>query len=105
MTSARFLKEIADEVVIGVAMIFQRSLHQANIPDEWWKEIVTPIFKGGNKDCTKAENYTPFTLTSKTCKVLENVIHRNIISHVDQQKCWHMFKMNFIKSMAWNRTD
>ena len=32
--SARFLKETADEVAIGLTFIFQASLHQANIPDE-----------------------------------------------------------------------
>ena len=35
MISARFLKETADEVAIGLKLIFQASLHQANIPDEW----------------------------------------------------------------------
>ena len=47
MTYARFLKETADEVATGLTLIFQASLHQANIPDEW--QMMTPIFKGGNK--------------------------------------------------------
>ena len=34
MISARFLKETADEVAVGLTLIFQASLHQANIPDE-----------------------------------------------------------------------
>ena len=85
MISARFLKETADEVAIGLKLIFQASLHQANI-DEWRKAIVTPIFKGGNKDHSKAENYRPISLTSITCKVLEHIIHKNRISHLDQQR-------------------
>ena len=68
MISARFLKETADEVAIGLKLIFQASLHQANIPDEWWKAIATSIFKGGNKDRSKADNYRPISLTSITCK-------------------------------------
>ena len=86
MISARFLKETADEVAIGLTLIFQASLYQANILDEWRKAIVTPIFKGGNKDRPKAEDYRPFSLKSITCKVLEHIIHRNIISHLDQQR-------------------
>ena len=60
MISAGFLKETADEVAIGLTLIFQASLHQADIPDEWWKGIVTPVYKGGNKDCFKAESYRPY---------------------------------------------
>ena len=66
MISARFLKETADEVAIGLTLIFQASLYQANIPDEWRKAKMPPIFKGGNKDRSKAENYRPITLTSIT---------------------------------------
>ena len=32
--SARYLKETADEVAMGLSLIFQASLHQASIPDE-----------------------------------------------------------------------
>ena len=66
MISARFLKETADEVAIRLTLIFQAPLHEANILDEWRKEIVTPIFKGGNKDHSKAENYRPISLTPIT---------------------------------------
>ena len=84
-TSAIFLKETADEVAVRLTLIFQASLHQANIPDKWRKEIRTPIFKSRNK---ALKNYRPITLTSITCKVLQHIIHRNIISHLDQQRIW-----------------
>ena len=45
MVSARLLKETADEVATGLAM-----------------------FKGGDKDCSMAENYRPISFTSVTCK-------------------------------------
>ena len=47
---------------------------------------MTPIFKGGDKDRSKAENYRPISLTPITCKFLEHIIHRNIICHLDQQR-------------------
>ena len=88
MISARFVKETADEVAIGSKLIFQASLHQANIPDKWRKVIVIPIFKGGNKDCSKAENYRSISLT----------IHGNIISHLDQQRILTDVQHGFCKS-------
>ena len=100
MISGRFLKETADEVAIGLALIFQASLYQANIPDKWRQAIVTPIFKGGNKEPSKAENYRPISLTSITCKILEHIIHRNIIFHLDQQRMLTDFQHGFRKSRS-----
>ena len=73
------MKEAADKVAVGLALIFRASLHQTNIPDEWQKAIATPIFKGGNKDHSKAETYRSISLTSITHKVLQHIIHSNII--------------------------
>ena len=75
------MQETADQEVVVL-----ESLHQANFPGEWQKVIVTPIFKGGNKDHYKAnnENYRPISLKSTTCKNLAHIIHSNILSHLDQ---------------------
>ena len=81
-------------------MIFQASLHQCNIPNDWRKAIVTPIFKGGNKDRSKAESYRPISLTSIACKVLEHIIHKNIISHLDQQRILADVQHGFRKSRS-----
>ena len=97
---ARFLKEIADEVAIGLTLIIQTTLHQAIIPDEWQKAIVTPIFNGGNKDCSKAENYRPISLTSIICKVFEHITHRKIISHLDQQTMLTKVQHGFCRSRS-----
>ena len=59
---------------------------------------MTPIFKGGNKDRSKAENYKLISLTSVACKVLEDIIHRNIISHLDQQRMLTDVQHGFRKS-------
>ena len=98
MISAKSLKETADEVAIGLTLIFKASSHQANFPNQWRNAIVTPIFKGGNKDHSKAENCRPISLTSITSKVLENIIHRNIISHLDEQRMLTDVQHGFRKS-------
>ena len=72
ITPAWFLKETADEVDVKLAMIFQASLHQDNIPGKWWKATMTPIFEGEYKDPSQAVNYKPTSLNSITCKVLEH---------------------------------
>ena len=84
--------------MIGVTLIFQASLHQANIPYKWRKAIVTPIFKGGNKYSSNAGNYRSIGHTSITWKVLEHINHRNIISHLDQQRILTDVQHEFLKS-------
>ena len=61
---------------------------------------MTPTFKGGNKDHSKAENYRPISLTSITCKVLEHIIHKNRISHLDQQRILTDVQPGFRKSQS-----
>ena len=48
--SGRFLKELSTEISPALALIFNASLHQQKIPDDWRKAVVTPIYKQGKKD-------------------------------------------------------
>ena len=41
-----------------------------------------PLFKKGDR--SKAENYRPISLTSLSCKLLEYVVHSNIMAHFDK---------------------
>ena len=57
--------------------------------------------KEGNKYCSKAENYTLISLTSRLCKVLEYTIHSNTISHLDQQRILIDIQHGFPKSQSY----
>ena len=87
--SARLLKECSRAVTDGFVLLFNASLSQGKIPDDWRHALITPIHKGGNKNKTVAENYRPVSLTSVTCKVLEHVVHSHVISHLDNHNVLH----------------
>ena len=76
--SARLLKETSLEKAPGLALIFQASLCQG----DWRKANVTPSYKQGKKDWGKAENYWPISLTSISCKILEHIIHSNVMNYL-----------------------
>ena len=59
--SARFLRETSSEIAPALAFIFQASLYQQCIPEDWRKAYVTPVYKSGKKDRSKAENYRPIS--------------------------------------------
>ena len=77
--SARLLKECSSEIAPILTLIYNKSLAQGTVPDDWRQANVAPIFKKGEK--YNAANYRPVSLTSICCKTLEHIIVSNINKH------------------------
>ena len=77
--SPKLLKELAEELAPILTLLFQTSLQQGKIPDDWRTADVVPIFKSGEK--SKAENYRPISLTCILCKTMEHIISSSIMHH------------------------
>ena len=80
--SGKILKTCANELCEIYQKLFQASLDQGQVPDDWKKANIVPLFKKGDR--TKPENYRPVSLTSISCKLLEHIIHSNIMDHLDK---------------------
>ena len=78
---SRLLKLAAAELSPGLTKLYQLSLDQGQIPQDWETANVSPVFKKGNR--STPSNYRPISLTSIACKVLEHVVFSNIMSHFD----------------------
>ena len=74
--SARVLKECSSEIASILALIYNETLAQGTVPDDWRQANVAPIFKKGEK--YDAANYRPVSLTCICCKTLEHIIVSNI---------------------------
>ena len=59
-------------------LIFNSSLHQGELPMDWKRANIVPVFKKGDK--TLASNYRPILLTSISCKIMECLILTHISS-------------------------
>ena len=66
----------------GMTKIFQKSIDCGELPDDWLNANVAPVYKKG--DVHKAENYRPVSLTSVTCKLLEHIICKHILTHLEE---------------------
>ena len=77
----RFLKEFATEISPALTLVFQASLQQGMVPDDWKQAFVTPVFKKGDR--TAPSNYRPISLTSVCSKLLEHIIHSQVMRHLD----------------------
>ena len=65
--SPRFLKEMAPSIAPALALIFQTSRDLGQVPEDWKKVNITPLFKKGDK--SKAANYRPVSLTATCSKI------------------------------------
>ena len=81
--SPRVLKELADVLSKPLATLFQKSLDQATVPEEWKKARVTPLYKKGDKYLPS--NYRPISLTCVTCKVMEHIVTSQITRHLEEK--------------------
>ena len=61
--------------------IFKLSLSSGECPEDWRSANVTPIHKKGDR--TDPSNYRPVSLTSQVCKVLESIVRKHILKHLE----------------------
>ena len=78
---ARVIKELKEEMVKPLKILFQKSMDDGEIPDEWRDAEVTPIFKKGNK--ADPANYQPVSLTVIIGKTMERIIKEEVTRHVE----------------------
>ena len=81
-----------------MTLLFNNSLNQGMVPQEWKKALVTPIHKKGNKKL--ASNYRSVSLTSITCKIIEKIMYSFIIDHIYANNYFSNFQHRFIKGRS-----
>ena len=78
----KLLKEIAEEISVPPAIMFNLSLREGTVPNEWKHANVVPILKKGN--ICKAENYRPVSITSVVCKLLEPLQRDHMVDFLER---------------------
>ena len=80
--SNAILKNCASQLAPGLSAIFQKSVDSGKLPEDLVNANVSPVFKKG--DVHLAENYRPVSLTSVSCKLLEHVICKHLLNHLEK---------------------
>jgi hypothetical protein len=76
------LTETCDIIASPLCTIFQRSLDEGEVPEDWKLGNITPICKNGLRD--DVCNYRPVSITSHVCKVIESLLKDVIVKHLDR---------------------
>ena len=77
----RVLKEAASAIAPFLCFIFQKSIDTGSVPADWKHANIIAVYKKGSR--TAANNYRPVSLTSVPCKLLEHIMFRHIMTHLD----------------------
>ena len=78
----KLLKLCSKELSPVFTILFQASLDQGTIPEDWKLANIVPLYKKGDRKTP--ENYRPVSLTSIPCKLLEHIIHSSVMDHLEK---------------------
>ena len=77
----KILKTFSEQISLPLSIIFQKSYDSGEVPADWKKANVTPIFKKGKKSL--ASNHRPVSLTPIPCKIMESIIKDDVTEYLE----------------------
>jgi hypothetical protein len=80
----KLLLELYEEVSQPLCLIFNKSMEESVVPQDWRIANACPIYKHGSR--SQAENYRPVSLTSQVCKVFETLVRDSIVKHLEDNQ-------------------
>ena len=94
----RVIKELAEELSEPLSIIFEKSWRTGEVPDDWRRANVVPIFKKGKKE--EPGNYRPVSLTSIPGKIFEQIIKKSVCKHLENNAVITRSQHGFVKNKS-----
>lgn len=75
---------MSKEICLPPTILFKHSLESAELPVEWKRANVSPLFKKGSRSLKS--NYRPVSLTSQISNMMEAILKDSIDDHLQKYK-------------------
>ena len=92
------LKSCAEQLAVPLLILFQKTFEEGHLPIDWKAAKITPIFKKGSKKV--AGNYRPVSLTSQPCKILERIIRKQVVNHLEDNELLSKHQHGFTRKRS-----
>ena len=96
--SLKLIKFVAYEVSCPLSHIFNLSLEKGIFPENLKSSRTVPIFKCG--DPKLCDNYRPISLVCTISKILEKMVHTNLINHLEINDLLYKHQYGFLKGRS-----
>ena len=94
----KVLKECKEQLMDPILDIIKSSIESGQVPREWKRANIVPIYKNGCK--MEPLNYRPVSLTSILCKICEEVIKERWVAHLEEENVFHEGQFGFRKGKS-----
>ena len=85
-----FLKEVANEIVDPLTVLYNKSIQSGVVPLNWKKSHLTPVHKGG--DASHPGNFHPISVVPVVAKILEKLIANQLCRYMKSHKLFHGYQ-------------
>ena len=92
--STNLLKKILNSLCLPLSLIFQKSFNNSDLPDDWKRANLVPVFKGKDNKYD-VNNYRPIKLSSTIGKIIEIIIHNHVTEQCEKLKLLHSAQHGF----------
>lgn len=80
--SNKLLRHVKEEIALPLSHLVTLSLKLSYVPISWKRAKVVPVFKSGSK--LDPGNYRPISLLPTLSKVVEKVVHQQVVSYLNK---------------------
>jgi potassium voltage-gated channel Eag-related subfamily H protein 8 len=93
--STKLLKFVALEISFPLCHVFNLSLNSGDFPSKLKNSRIVPIFKAGNRE--NCDNYRPISLLSSLSKVLEKIVQKKLVNHLESNNLLYKHQYGFLR--------